>query len=219
MSAEPVELWVYDDCDDPDSSRLLHQAGVRILPTIPNLDPSAYRRAEDTHKWDVPTYRRVARIKNLGIDEFLKTPARHLFLIDSDVLLRPGTVDHLREAALPIIASVYWTNWYPHHGRGPNMWGSPPEPLTIPGHHDVHGTGACTLIERSVLRKARFDPVPKLAREGEDRWFCHLARRAGYRLVMCAGHFEPLHVYRDSEIGAAREWSTGILNGHVGAAP
>lgn len=217
MQEEPVDLWVYDDNVDPESSRLLRESGARILPALPNLNPSAYRRGEDTHKWDVPTFHRVAKIKNAAIEAFSRSSsAEHLFLIDSDVLIRPGTIDHLRAADLPIIASVYWTAWFPHKGRGPNMFGSPPEPLTVPGHHEVKGLGACTLIERKVLRKARFDPVPRLGREGEDRWFCYLARKAGYRLVMCAGHFEPFHVYRDSEIPAGRRWSANILNRRVG---
>lgn len=210
MQRQPVELWLYDDNEDPASSRLVKQSGARVLPTISGLQRSRYRRAEDTHKWDVPTYHRVAAIKNAAIDRFLTTKARSLFLIDSDVLVQPGTVEHLDEAELPIIASVYWTAWFPHHGRGANMWGSAPEPLLEPGHHVVHGTGACTLIRRDVFKHARFDPQPHLAREGEDRWFCELARNAGYELVMCS-HLNPFHVYRDSEISAASEWSQKVL--------
>lgn len=211
MERQPVELWLYDDNEDPESSRLVKHSGARLLPRIRTLERSAYRRAEDTHKWDVPTYRRVAAIKNAAIKRFLSTRAKALFLIDSDVLLLPGTVEHLDEAQLPIIASVYWTNWFPHIGRGPNMWGSPPEPLREPGHHEVHGLGACTLIRRDVFRWARFNPQPHMPKEGEDRWFCYLARRAGYKLVMCS-HMNPFHVYRDSEISAASEWSRKVLD-------
>jgi hypothetical protein len=211
MGREPVELWVYDDNVEEESSQILRDSGVRILPKLRKLEASAYRRAEDTHKWNVPTYRRVARIKNLAIEAFLSKRASHLFLIDSDVLIRPGTVEHLRDSKEAVIASVFWTKWFPAEGRSANMWGSPPEPLREPGHHRVHGLGACTLIEKRVLRAARFVPVSGLEREGEDRWFCARARRAGYRLMMCAGHFEPFHVYRDSEIPLAREWSRKVL--------
>lgn len=212
-----VELWVYDDNDNPESSALLK--GLTVLPTIPDLEPSYWQRREDTHLWNVNTYHRVARIKNAAIDRFLATSDDSLFLIDSDVLLPPGCLTHLDEAGLPILASVYWTKWSPHHGRGPNMWGPNPEYLLTPGHHEVPGLGACTLIRREVLEAGvRFDvPAdnPRLGREGEDRWFCHLATEAGYRLIMCS-HFEPFHVYRDSELPAAREWSLTLnqtLNG------
>jgi hypothetical protein len=195
---------------------LVKRSGARVLPTIPQLHPSAYRRAEDTHKWDVPTYQRVAAIKNAAINRFYRrTNASHLFLIDSDVLVQPGLVEHLAAAKEPIIASVYWTKWFPHIGRGANMWGSPPEPLVKPGHYEVWGTGACTLIQRRVLRKVKFEPQPHNAREGEDRWFCDLARQAGYRLMMCS-HLNPFHVYRDSEIPAAVEWSNKVLADAVG---
>lgn len=216
MARQPVDLWLYDDNTDPDSSALVKHSGARVLPTIPQLAPSTYRRAEDTHKWDVATYRRVADIKNAAIDLFYRTTkATHLFLIDSDVLVQPGLVAHLAEAGEPIIASVYWTKWYPHIGRGANMWGSPPEPLLVPGHHEVAGTGACTLIRRQVLRRVRFDLQPHMPKEGEDRWFCYLAHQNGYRLMMCS-HLNPFHVYRDSEIAAAAEWSQKVLADAVG---
>lgn len=211
MAAQPVELWVYDDNTDPESSALLRDSGLTIMPALPGLNTSAYLRREDTHLWSVDTYHRVAKIKNAAIDQFLKTDGHALFLIDSDVLLIPGTIAHLDEAQLPIIASVYWTKWSPHHGRGPNMWGTEPEILLEPGHHVVRGTGACTLIRREVLqRHIRFTPRPHNQKEGEDRWFCYLARKAGYQLVMCS-HMNPFHVYRDSEIQAGREWSKTVL--------
>lgn len=216
MARQPVDLWLYDDNTDPDSSALVKHSGARVLPTIPQLHPSAYRRAEDTHKWDVPTYQRVAAIKNAAIDRFYRTTdATHLFLIDSDVLVQPGLVAHLAEAKAPIIASVYWTRWFPELAPQPNMWGSSPERLVTPGHHEVAGTGACTLIQRQVLRRVRFDPQPQMPKEGEGRWFCYLARQAGYRLMMCS-HLNPFHVYRDSEIPAAAEWSHKELADAVG---
>lgn len=209
MALEGVELWVYDDNTDPAASALLE--GFTVLPPIPDLDESVYLRGENTHTWNVSTYNRVAKIKNAAIDRFLQTDHDSLFLIDSDVLLQPGTLEHLEQADLPILAAVYWTKWSPHHGRGPNMWGSPPEPLREPGHHEVNGLGACTLIRREVLEQGvRFDPQPALETEGEDRWFCRLAQDAGFPLVMCS-HVEPFHVYRDSEIVLAKAWSADTL--------
>lgn len=206
---EGVELWVYDDNTDPESSALLQ--GLTILPKLEDLEPSIYKRGIHTHEWNLSTFHRVAKIKNAAIDAFLATDHEALFLIDSDVLIRPGTLEHLEEAQLPILCSVFWTKWSPHHGRGPNSWGTPPEDLLPPGHHEVIGLGACTLIRREVLEHATFTPVAHLKTEGEDRWFCHRARAAGYKLVMCS-HLEPFHVYRDSEIEAGQEWSNAVLN-------
>lgn len=202
-----IELWVYDDNDNPESSAMLRGAADHIFPKLSDLDESGYLRREDTHLWDVAGYQRVARMKNQAIWRFLATNEDALFLVDSDVLIRPGTLEHLDEAQLPIICSVYWTRWTPDRQPLPNMWGTDPEVLKVPGHHEVGGLGACTLIRREVLEQGvRFDPQPGLEGEGEDRWFCHLARDKGFPLVMCS-HLEPFHVYRDSEIPAAREWS------------
>lgn len=203
------EIWVYDDNTDARSTEILRQTDATILPSLDHL-PSGetYRRGEDTHHWALHTVARVAAIKNYAVDLFLETRHDHLFLIDSDVLLPRGLVRHLAEASLPIIASVYWTQWHPDTMPLPNLFPITSELLTTlrhPGHHRVDGLGAATLIHRDVLSKVRFDQPPHLQTEGEDRWFCYHCHRIGIPLVACT-HMKPFHFYRDSQLNQARRW-------------
>lgn len=207
VSVQNIEAWVYDDNTEPESSAMLRAADVEILDPIPDLPPSTYQRGA-THRWEESTVRRVAAIKNYAIDRFLSSDAEALFLVDSDVLVPSGTVDHLAEADLSVIAAVYWTAWYPDMAPLPNLFPVTSgllSQLRSPGHWPVDGLGACTLIRREVLERVRFTEAPHLSTQGEDRWFCWHCHQAGIPLVACT-HIEPFHVYRDTDIEGAKRW-------------
>ena len=211
LRMQDVETWVYDDNTDPDSSAMLRGFGLTLLPQIEALPDSHHDRGEYTHTWDGPTVRRVAAIKNLAIDRFLNSRAAALFLIDSDVLVPPGLVEHLASSAVPVIASVYWTRWRPEMPEMANVFGTitSHDFLRDPDHHHhlVPGLGACTLIRRGVFEAGvRFAEQSHMVTEGEDRWFCYLAARRGIPLTACT-HLEPFHIYRDSQLPQARVWS------------
>ena len=209
LRTQPVDVWMYDDNIDPGSSAILRRAEVTILPQLEGLASSNYRRSEITHLWDLSTVARVAAIKNLAIDRFLESDADSLFLIDSDVLIPPGLVEHLAAAQVPVIAAVYWTRWRPEMPEMANIFGTitSHQFLRDPGHYQVPGLGACTLIRRDVFEAGvRFTEQAHLSTEGEDRWFCYLADRRGIPLIACT-HLEPFHVYRDSQLVEARAWS------------
>jgi hypothetical protein len=216
LGAQEVEVWAYDDNEDPESSKLLRS--VRVLRRR-ELGEAHYLRtfaADQTKRWSAEAIDRVARIKNLAIADFLKTDASHLFLIDSDVLLRPGTVAHLLEAQVPIIAAIYWTSWRTGFNAsssdlraGPNAFWYDRNTLRalrrFPGHYQIPGTGACTLIERKVL-EAGVDFTPTEGKPwGEDRWFCARAIEAGFGIWAC-NHLTPFHLYTDAQLEVARAW-------------
>ena len=98
------ESWFYDDNDNAESTLLLQD--FTLLEPV-DLPSDGYERADKTHVWPAGAVGRVAAIKNHAIDQFLKTDATHLFLVDSDVILLPGTVDHLLELDVPVVSSVY----------------------------------------------------------------------------------------------------------------
>lgn len=208
---QPVDVWAYDDNTDPESSEILQGAGIKMLPQSSDLPASNYGRDEETHLWDASTVRRVAAIKNQAIDLFLESRADGLLLIDSDVLVPSGLVEHLASAQAPVIASVFWTRWRPEMPEMANVFGTitSHQFLRDPDHHHhlVPGLGACTLIRRGVFEAGvRFAEQAHLATEGEDRWFCYLAARRGIPLTACT-HLTPFHVYRDSQLEEAQVWS------------
>lgn len=207
LTAQQIPIWVYDDNTDPASSELLESADAKKLPRLADLPVSRYRRGDETHHWDPQTVDRVAAIKNLAIESFLDSTFDSLFLIDSDVLIQPGTVEHLDHAQEQVIASVYWTSWHPGLEPAPNLFGEyHPGLKRWPDHYPVGGLGGCTLIRRPALEQLRFTRLPHLETEGEDRWFCHLANQAGIPLTACT-HLDQFHIYRESQLDDARAWS------------
>lgn len=214
LDEQGCESWFYDDNDDEKSSLLLQDWTVLPPTDIPST--TDYRRGVISHTWTGNACERVARIKNYAIDQFLKTDASHLFLVDSDVILLPGTVDHLLSLEVPVVSSVYWSRWQPTQPYMPNVWdtghydfrsGESLTRLAGRGHFEVGGLGACTLIERSVLEEVRFDPVPNFPMWGEDRWFSMRAGVLGVPLL-ADGCLTPWHVYRDTDLETGRLWSS-----------
>ena len=216
-----VEHWFYDDNDDPRSSEILEERAQRhdnmlILPRADLVDTD-YRRDGATHQWSDVAVSRIAQIKNKAIERFLgSSMASRLFLVDADVLVTPGTIDHLAELETPIISAVYWTQFTPGDPFMPNVWDRDKYGfdsiesilrLAEPGHHAVGGLGACTLIERHVLEAGiDFSPIPNLRIWGEDRHFCIRAMCAGFPLA-ADSCVTPFHVYRTELLGEADAWA------------
>ena len=220
-SDQHVEHWFYDDNDDPRSSELLSTAArdsnnIRVIPKTRLVDTD-YRRDGTTHQWSDLAVSRIAQIKNHAIERFLESSmASHLFLVDADVLVAPGTIDHLTSVERPIISAVYWTQFRPGDPFMPNVWDRDKYGfdsidsilrLGHPGHHAVGGLGACTLIERHVLEAGiDFSPIPNLRIWGEDRHFCIRAMCAGFPLA-ADSCVTPFHIYRADLLDQADAWA------------
>jgi len=214
------EMWCYDDNPEGTANDLLKK--FRVLPKLP-LETSGYEVTEETHVWTQTEVRRVAQIKDAAIEEFLKTPHSHLFLVDSDLLLHPNLVPSLLLNEKPIVSAVFWTRWRPGEPYLPNCWDYQPYGflgedsllrLRRAGTYQVGGLGACTLIHRSVLEDGvRFEHVPSLpAHWGEDRSFCVRAQARKWPLF-ADSHYPPFHLYRPSLLPESEEWERAGMTG------
>jgi len=214
LAAQPfADSWFYDDNDEP--SPLL--ADRQVFPTIDDLPPrGSYERGEVDHDWPTTAVARIAAIKNSALGTFLASPYEWIFLIDSDVLIPPGLIEHLLEIRTPIVSAVYWTDW--GDGPHPNVWDYHPykvagrwEKYREPGDYIVGGLGACTLLHRSVVEVGvNFNPVRGITFAGEDRHFCIRASAADIPLIACS-HFDVFHIYHDHQLEEARRWTSQLL--------
>lgn len=209
------EKWIYDDREQAPGGDLFK--GFKVFRDWPGLAlRDGYHVTEQTHNWPSTAVQRVAQIKDRAIEEFLKTDHSHLFLIDSDLAVHPGTVRNLLSLDLAIVSTVFWSQWKPDQPFLPNCWDQQPYAfngiesllrLTKPGTYRVGGLGACTLISREVLEAGvRFRKVVSLpANWGEDRDFCVRAQTYGYVLHVNT-EYPAFHAYRDSMLLQLTAW-------------
>jgi len=216
-----LSFWFYDDNDQDEAKHLLHsfcqESGAEILPSL-GFPPQAFIKTEETHQWNTAIVDRVIAIKNFAIARFLNTTAEYLFLIDSDLILQPQTLEVLLETQSWIVSEVFWTQWRQsasHTPYLPNVWDlheysfSSPESilrLREPGLYRVGGLGACTLIHRQALEVGlNFSRITGVNFWGEDRHFCIRASCLGIGLYADT-HIPPFHIYRKSLIPQCQEW-------------
>ncbi len=152
------------------------------------------------HQWSAERYRRLILLRNNALREAKNLGADFLFSIDSDVILKdPGTLAHLIETNVPVIAGVFMATWGNADAAAlPNVWQSGQNTMsdsflsgiaTAPDHVPVGGLGACTLIRRDVWDAGvTYSEIPNLSKiyRGEDRYFCIRAAVADIPLVACA---------------------------------
>ncbi len=223
-----VRFGFIDDNTDAESSRLLQEfkAGATREVSIVKVQPAAedYRRDEITHRWTRQAMSRVGRFKDQLIETAIAED-RHLFLVDSDLILHPWTLQQLWVSERLIVATLFWTQWQPDEPFLPQVWltgqytlftqncGENLAPdeigfrtdnflkmLRQPGLYEVGGLGACTLIRHAALvRGVRYRELPNLDYVGEDRHFCVRAAALGIGLYVDT-QLPAYHVYRESDL-------------------
>jgi glycosyltransferase involved in cell wall biosynthesis len=178
---------------------------------------------EITHFWKEDTVWKVAGFKDRIIEKARDEGYDYLFLIDSDIVLHPDTIDQLLSDKKDIVSNIFWTRFTPQQGILPQVWvkdfytlweGQENEVLTqaeiqqrtnafldrlkTPGVYEVGGLGACTLISKHALSKGvTFKRLKNLTFWGEDRHFCVRAVALGLSLFVDT-HLPACHIYRDS---------------------
>lgn len=217
-----------DDNEDEESSRLLvdfaaNQENVMIHKSQEKTEH--YHCDEYTHHWKEEQIWKVARMKDEIINYAIKKEFDYLFLIDSDLVLHPLTLQQLIHANKDIISNIFWTRWQPNAMELPQVWledhytlyrKGRNETLTDskirvrtqeflhqlhqPGIYEVGGLGACTLISRKALiAGVKYAEIPNLSFWGEDRHFCIRAAALGF-LLFVDTHYPAYHIYRPSDL-------------------
>lgn len=91
------------------------------------LNPKEYELCESSsdhepHIWKDANLSEVAQMKNMLLEKSLKDNYDYFFLVDSDTILHPNTLQHLLSCKKDIVAEVLWTKWKPHLEEMPNAW-------------------------------------------------------------------------------------------------
>lgn len=214
-----IECRVYfDDNTDLFSTRLLNAEDAIVSNILPNLcsaNSDEEYRVGNTHVWSKERISRITKIRNAAVRTFLASGMDYLFIVDSDLILHPQTVEHLVSLNLPVVSPVFWTMWQKDGVYAPQTWDVHPYghtsaksvlQLRDAGVYKVGGLGAATLIHRDVFaRGVDYSPIPALDFEGEDRFFSVRCETNGFALH-ASSHFPPFHVYRKEQLDEASIW-------------
>jgi len=228
-----MDYMFIDDNSDENSSKLLcnfKREGSEVL-ILSCKDHGEYLCNEESHHWDDDLMLKVANYKNLIINHAIEMDYDYLFFVDSDLVLHPGLIEHLKTANKHIVSEIFWTKWHVDRPLEPNVWLfdeydlvpkrlgeklSEKEmdirqnrflnQLRIPGLYEVGGLGACTLISRAALKKGvSFQPIQNLTIHGEDRFFCIRAAVLGVDLFVDT-HYPAFHIYREQDLAGAQAY-------------
>jgi UDP-N-acetylglucosamine 2-epimerase (non-hydrolysing) len=222
--------FVDDNIDNKSSERLRSftkgKEGHCFIASPRNAKDGAYNsNNEVTHVWSNDAIWKVGAFKDTIIEHAKNGGYDYLFLIDSDLVLHPKTIEQLIADNKEIVFNVFWTKWTPNSVEQPQVWvqdeysffekngrEAPSQEeqlraplmfisrLKIPGVYPVGGGGACTLISRKALLKGlSFKRIRNLSFWGEDRHFCIRAGALGVQMYVDT-HYPAYHIYRPSAL-------------------
>lgn len=228
-----VDCCFIDDNNEQVTSNLLYtyqktHKGVHILNSGTVF--TKHSRYHD-HNWGRQLIERVATLKNLIIDFALEYGYDYLFLVDSDLVLHPKTLQRLLYVEKDIVSNIFWTKLSKGDEYEPQVWlmdqrlcYDPSSPYTKShiirtvktqeffsmlkerGTYRVGGLGACTLISKKVLQAGvNFDSLYNISFWGEDRSFCIRAVAAGFELFVDT-FFPAYHIYRESYLAGVAKY-------------
>ncbi len=228
-----IDYMFVDDNVDENASQMLtrfaRDAAKVII--VPGQEPGMYMCNDDSHHWDDDLMLKVANYKNRIIHYALENDYDYLFLVDSDLILHPNLIEHLKNANEDIVSEIFWSQWHIDQPFEPNVWlfdeyDLVPKKLgeklsekereirqikflnqlRIPGLYKVGGLGACTLISKNaLLAGVSFKPIKNLTIHGEDRFFCIRAAVLGIDLFVDT-HYPAYHIYREQDLDGVQAY-------------
>jgi glycosyltransferase involved in cell wall biosynthesis len=232
-----VHYFFYDDNDHEESKELLYQfAKNKNVHIIETEETYQYDKDSFTHRWKNANVRNVSNMKNDILDYAEHNGFDYAFLIDSDLLLHPNTLQQLLDADKDIISNIFWTKWVPDSIEMPQVWlqdeyqmfrKETDQPLSEnemkmkmlefimkmrdPGVYEVGGLGACTLISRRAIEAGvNFDKLYNVSYAGEDRHFCIRAAALGFQLYV-ETTYPAYHIYREKDVKGIQKWKSSDL--------
>lgn len=228
-----ISFCFVDDNDCPESKQQLKEfAKKRSCELLEgDLRGEKYHCDEQTHHWKEENVWKVAAYKDRLIDKARQKGVDALFLVDSDLVLHPKTIEQLLRDEKEIVANIFWTQWQPNVPPLPQVWVSDhytlfergiAESITEveamrrqeiflgnlcqPGVYEVGGLGACTLISKTALDKEiSFDRLHNVSFWGEDRHFCIRAVALGLKLYVDT-HYPAYHIYREADLSGVEQY-------------
>ncbi len=228
-----IHYFFIDDNTDVRSTQMLNTfaSNNKHVTLVQGEKTEDYICDDETHYWNDALTLKVANYKNKIIDFAIKCNFDSLFFVDSDLVLHPSLLIHLKSLKKDIVSEVFWCSWQPAAPALPNTWLFNAydfyprniedeldefqhvfhrdvflNQLRVPGTYEVGGLGACTLISKSALQKGvNFKAIKNLIIQGEDRFFCIRAVVLGIDLFVDT-HYPAYHIYRNEDLEGVQDY-------------
>lgn len=173
--------YVVNDCDD-NTEDILRE--YRIPYIIHNLGKT------HGHVRGQYSIRNIAILRNILLEQFLKSNCEYLFSVDTDVIIPKGSLQQLIDDDKDIISMLIKNHM---HIQAHNIMNDGKHLGKVPeGIIPVDLTGAVYLIKRKVIEAGvRYDYMSK----GEDFPFCNKAKSLGFE-IYCDTRLRPIHAYK-----------------------
>lgn len=193
----------------------MYERPVRVMAAVPVAGmpqplfvETLFRVCRHVRKWcdmDVRLFRGYSceMARNMAVEEFLKTDADYLWMVDDDTALADDTLERLVEAGADIVSAICFRKLdgvedrvaEVFRSRGDGEVENYTESQLPEGVFEVEiAGGGCILIRREVIGRCaevsdggrvfvyQHDPLIS-----EDFWFCNLAHALGYRIMAHSG--------------------------------
>lgn len=192
--------FIVNDCTDDTLIILQQFAGRSTSPVHITIKNMANRHSSLRGAYNIGN---LVILRNILLKIFLKTKCSHLFSVDSDILVTPGSLKELIKLDLPVVSMLVrndhhlgelgYYNITRQHGTHYRPIQDFKRNSLIP----VDCTGAGYLIQRWVIEEkgVRYH----LHRQGEDVGFCEDARAKGIS-IWCHTGLESTHVMIKQDI-------------------
>lgn len=242
-SSYTFDYYFIDDNDQEESRQMLlafaKAEGDKCLIVTAGQIKDTYICDSVTHQWNDDLMCKVGEFKDRMIRHAAEKKYDYLFLIDSDIVLHPKTVEQLMLAKKEIVSEIFWTSWQPNIPPLPQVWVSDQytlferkgnenitneeaqrrqqmflDKLKRPGVYEVGGLGALTLISKEALTKGiSFRKIKNVTMWGEDRHFCVRAAALGIPLFADT-HYPAYHIYREENLAGVPNFKKGCREGY-----
>ena len=237
-----VDYIFIDDNEIEESTQLLakFKQDVNHVIIVESDYIDQYNCNDETHEWNEQLIWKVAHFKNRMIQTAIERNYDYLFLIDSDLVIHPKTIEHLKKNEKEIISTIFWTKWQPDLPALPQVWISDHytlfhknrnenvtdeeinkrqhqfiQQLKKSGIYEVGGLGACTLISRkAMVVGVNFSEIKNISFWGEDRHFCIRAVALGFSLYVDT-HYPAYHIYRPSDLAGVEAFKEKNKNNEI----
>ena len=115
MSGLDISYFFIDDNSDNEAKDLLRNFAVFIPNVTVLASNNIFARGDNsyTHNWSGNVIVKVTKFRNDILAYARDNAFDYLFMVDSDILLVPDTLQCLVKAKKDIISEIFWTKWTP----------------------------------------------------------------------------------------------------------